>query len=224
MHPTAALDFLSHRMLRFGPGVIIGAGHTVLGKRKIYLSPFFVLLASLFSYSASAFLPGENLLSPLPKGWKVAHTSDQKGISQIMEIVPENQTLQNWRRMITVQNIYSLKNTDPQQFAGRFISSFQATCPKIQVFQSSHDQNASGRPNLRLYLLNPECGKRPAESVLILVLKGNDALHVVQYAWRPTPPTPQELKEGNAYLDRIRFCDTRKGDCEQQLNRVNEKQ
>jgi len=166
-----------------------------------------------------AFSPGENLLTPQPKGWKIGHTSAQKGVSQIMEIVPEDQTVENWKRMITVQTFYKLSKVEPPQFANQMAGLFKTTCPKTVVTRLPQD-GINSRPAARFYFHNPDCGKRPAESLLMLILQGKDALHVVQYAWRPTPPTERELQDAHAYLSKTRICDTRAGDCEDQLNKV----
>ena len=180
-----------------------------------------MVLALCVSCPSWALSPGDNLLTPQPKGWKIGHTNAQKGVSQIMEMVPEGQTVENWNRMITVQIFYTLRNVEPSQFANKMGSSFRQACPKTEVRRVPQDR-INGRPTARFYFHNPECGRRAAESLLMLVLQGNDALHVIQYAWRPAPPTEKELQEANAYLNRIRFCDTRKGDCEDQMNRMGE--
>jgi len=51
-----------------------------------------------------------------------------------------------------------------------------------------------------------ECGARPPESVLAVVIKGRDAMHMIQHAWRPQPPTPEQLRAATADFDRVRLC------------------
>jgi len=166
-----------------------------------------------------AFSPGENLLVAFPKGYKVVFTDAKKGVSQIMELVPEGQTVENWKRMITVQDLYTLSKMDPNQFADLLAARFQKQCPKTEVSKLPQ-ASINNRPAARFYFYNPDCGARPGESIVVQVVQGNGALHSVQYAWRPMPPSEQELQEANAYLDRTGLCDTRLGDCEEKLNRT----
>ena len=46
----------------------------------------------------------------------------------------------------------------------------------------------------------------PPESILAVVIKGADAMHMVQHAWRPTPPTREQLQAARVSFDRVRLC------------------
>lgn len=180
-----------------------------------------LIAASVVPHLAWALYFGENLLTPLPAGWKIGFSQGQKGVSQIMEMVPEDQTVENWKQMITVQIFHTLKDVDPDRFGDQMAAGFQKACPKTQVSWIPQ-KSINDRRAVRFFFYNPDCGGRPAESLLLLVLQGKDALHVVQYAWRPTPPSERQVNEAKSFLDRTRFCDTRKGDCEVQMKRLAE--
>jgi hypothetical protein len=43
------------------------------------------------------------------------------------------------------------------------------------------------------------------ESNLAVMIKGQDAMHMIQHAWRPQPPTREQLQAAMSELDRARL-------------------
>jgi hypothetical protein len=59
---------------------------------------------------------------------------------------------------------------------------------------------------MRVYVHVTECGGRTPESILAVMIKGQDAMHMIQHAWRPQPPTREQLQAAMSDLDRARLC------------------
>ena len=172
-----------------------------------------MLALVLVGWSAVARAQEQSFVVPTPAGFKVAFTNaSPDGAHRIMEFVPDGQTVQDWRQMITVQHLSRLAHVDPLQFAGSWAQKFKAACPAVTASRLPQAP-IDGHEAVRLYLHTPECGGRAPESVLAVVVKGRDGLHMVQHAWRPAPPTRQELDAAATGFDRLRLCDARSPSC-----------
>jgi hypothetical protein len=149
---------------------------------------------------------GQALVVMIPEGFGLAFKHDAPdGSMKMTEYVPAGQTVETWRRMITVQHFPTLAAADPRELASRWSQSLVATCPSAKVSPQSQSV-VNGHLAARVYVYMTECGGRPPESVLALVIKGQDAMHMIQHAWRPVPPTPEELRVAMDDLDRVRLC------------------
>jgi hypothetical protein len=107
--------------------------------------------------------------------------------------------------MITVQHFPKLAGADPLQLAGRWTASLVAACPKAQISRVPQAP-VNGHTAVRVYVHVTECGGRTPESILAVMIKGQDAMHMIQHAWRPQPPTREQLQAAMSDLDRARLC------------------
>jgi hypothetical protein len=141
-----------------------------------------------------------------PAGFAMAFSHVKPdGSMKMMEFVPEGQTVQNWQQMITVQHFPKLAGADPLQVAGRWTERFVAACPKAQISRVAQAP-VNGHAAVRVYVHVTECGGRPPESILAVMIKGQDAMHMIQHAWRPQPPTREQLQAAMREFDRARLC------------------
>ncbi len=157
--------------------------------------------------------PGENLLSAIPLGWKLSAKSSGN-IDRPIEFVTENQSAANWTRLIAVE--IRRDGTSLSEYEQKETNTFRATCPDSQIYPRE-PVTVSGLPAIRFFARAKQCvGATQPESALFLAVRGKDALYVIQLAWRPYPPTENELQAALAYLATVRVCDARAGSCERE--------
>jgi hypothetical protein len=71
----------------------------------------------MLTFAASSQLINENLLVTIPPSYKIDF-KDRKPDRLINEMVPEDQTVDDWSEMVTVQIFYGLKTTS-EEFENR---------------------------------------------------------------------------------------------------------
>ncbi len=157
--------------------------------------------------------PGENLLAATPLGWKLSSKSSGS-VDRPVEFVTENQSVANWTRLITVEirrdgtSLFGYERTET--------SAFRTACPEAQIYPPD-SVTVSGLPASRFFARAKQCvGLSQPESALFLAVRGKDALYAIHLAWRPYPPTENELQAAMAYLATVRVCDTRAGSCQKE--------
>jgi len=170
---------------------------------------FFAALAlALFACvtATRAELVNENLLVSVPPGYKIDF-QDKKPKSLMNEMVPTNETVNDWTEMVTVQIFYNMKAT-PEQFVGKMASGWIQACPG-----ASSKPVASGPENgypAGVWLLS--CPKNPAtgkpEITWVKAVQGNDSFYVVQKAFKFTPSNEQVV-QWMKYLRAVAVCDSR---------------
>lgn len=146
------------------------------------------------------------LLVSTPPGFKLAwNHATPDGSVKMAEFVPEGQTVETWRQMVTVQHFPRLAGADPTALLGSWTQRLTSVCPKAQVSRVPQPP-VNGHSAARVYVHVTDCGTRPAESILAVMISGRDALHMIQHAWRPQPPTREQLEAAMRDLDRARLC------------------
>jgi len=164
------------------------------------------VVAGLVLASAVAALAEQTLQVSTPSGFKMAWShATPDGAMKMMEFVPEEQTVENWQQMITIQHFPKLAGADPLALLSAWTQRLVAVCPKAQISrlpQPPVDGHAAGR----VYVRVAECAARTPESILAVMIKGEDAMHMIQHAWRPQPPSREQLQAAMGGLDRARLC------------------
>jgi len=165
-----------------------------------------VIFVLLLAPPAAAQLVNENLLAGLPPGYKIAF-QDKKDDMLMNEMVPSNQTADNWTEMVTVQIFYGLKGT-PQQFESKVENGWLASCPGASANAVANGIE-NGYPAL-VWLLNcprnPKTGK--PEITWFKAMQGNDSFYVVQKAFR-FAPSKDQINQWMQYLKAVAVCDSR---------------
>ena len=166
-----------------------------------------VLLLILTTSPVFAELKKENLLHGMPDGYKVGHQS-RKGNNLIVEMVPANETVQNWTEMLTVNITFGNLPVTPVKYSELMKDMWGKSCP-----DSGGSMIASGKENgypFAVWILscqhNPSSGK--PEWTLFKAIKGNDSFYVVQKAWR-REPTKNKIKDWMQHLRKVKVCDSR---------------
>jgi len=160
----------------------------------------------------------ERLLFLMPAGEWEAGVVQQAANVTMTEYVPKGQTLQAWSRMTTTQTVTGTKAT-AEQFLSVMFNGFKARarCENgdAKAFRS---EPANGYPSVLGVLICPTYkGATFGEYTMIKVIGGQDAVHVIQRAWRgpayasgaTMPFSAEEGREWIDYLGKISVCDPR---------------
>jgi hypothetical protein len=159
---------------------------------------------------------GENVMALVPSGWKMGFHARQ-GNLQITEFVPEGQTVDNWKSLLTIQIVFGGLSKTPRQVFEEAVALGRRLCPNEEsVLITTGEEN--GYPFalwMQMCRNNPQVNQ--AEVTLFKVIQGNDSFYFVHRAWRmPTvspnqaiPIDPNELVEWGRYMRHVGVCDTR---------------
>ncbi|MGB6538969.1 MAG: hypothetical protein WBF58_23760 [Xanthobacteraceae bacterium] len=163
-------------------------------------------IALLLIRPASARLANENLLVTPPPGYKVDFHTERNNMV-MSEMVPSNETVDDWTEMVTVQIFHGMK-AEPERFKTRLQQRWSAACPG-----ASDAEVTSGIENgypMLLWLLicpqNPGTGK--PEYTWFKAIAGNDSFYLVQKAFK-FEPTKDQVVHWMGYLKTVAVCDTR---------------
>jgi len=150
----------------------------------------------------------ENLLLPVPNGFKAGSNQDQPGVQRMTEYLPLDETFANWSRLITVDVFHRLHSVDPDQLPAGMRPAWKSSCPGAQVDEVAKSTINGYAATLWLFQcpLNPNAGK--PENMWIKVISGADALYAVQYAFHQ-PITDLARTEALTYLNGVTACDSR---------------
>lgn len=158
---------------------------------------------------ASSPIEAENLLQGLPNGFKIAAQSSQ-GTLDTTEMIPQQETLDDWSTMITTQVYHGLKIRADELQAG-LGQQFSQACPGAESQKLLADRANGYEYSLWSHQcpLNPGTGK--PEHMYMKAWEGNDALYVVQYAFRYAPSN-DDITGAATYLTKVMVCDSRVAD------------
>ena len=163
---------------------------------------------SLLVSAGSAQLVNENLVIAFPEGFKVGNEQRADGV-RLSEMIPKNETIDDWTQMVTVQIFFGKPPMTPAEFETTIDMGWKSSCPT-----ASNGHVTNGVENGYGFSLwiescerNPTTGK--PETTLFKAIEGNDSFYLVQKAFR-TKPTVDEIGAATAYLRKIQVCDSRK--------------
>jgi hypothetical protein len=171
-----------------------------------------IILALALCASASAQTPlhDENILTPLPDGFKLAF-QDRQGATAIGELIPVAETVEDWSVMVTTLTFGRVHPPTLDLFADSMSQRYAAACGTQETVRVS-DSPVNGYPSGLWRIVCPmNPGTRKPEYMYMKLIQGDDALYAVQYAYRATP-TVERNAAAEAYLATVIACDTRKPD------------
>src|SRR5580658_2871222 len=154
--------------------------------------------------SVVAALQNENLLAPLPSGFKIGFATE-RGRMTMSEFVPTSDTVDAWSSMITVQIFHGMANADA------LASRWKAACAGGDA-QKIRSGMENGYPvSLWMFAcpLNP--GTKQPENMWLKVISGSDSLYSVQYGYRRALDKDL-IGPAMDYLRQVAVCDTRRAD------------
>jgi hypothetical protein len=155
---------------------------------------------------ALADLENENLLVSVPSGYKIDYQKKQGNVL-MSEMVPVNETVNNWTEMVTVQIFYDLKIA-PEQVRGKLEQGWAGSCPGSQTKLITQGVERS-YPSIMWVMfcpMNPST-KKP-EKTWVRGIQGADSFYLVQKAYKFTPSQEQEA-QWLGFLNGVSVCDSR---------------
>jgi hypothetical protein len=158
----------------------------------------------------------------IPNGWKPAHESKGAG-HYLLEHIPAEQTVQNWRDMVTVQGFQGLAtraNASPRGLLNLLASHIKAKCSTDFIGRALGDRKIDGA-DASIALIG--CGRlaqdQPgglkageSEVAAYVAIKGSNDMYVVHKSFRGKPTSgdafPAELLQLLVLsLQPIKLCD-----------------
>jgi hypothetical protein len=137
--------------------------------------------------SAKAVIPiySQKLAFRLPTSWKNA-LQDQKPNMFILEFTPQNENIDSWKNLLTIQGFENLAGrVSPERFITDTANRFKTICGKDFVFDNLGATTVDGFKAHRAIL---GCSKIPnqnfSEVAYWLVIQGSKDIYVVQKAIR----------------------------------------
>jgi hypothetical protein len=165
-----------------------------------------ISLICLAATSARAQLANETLLVGLPAGYKVGFQA-KNAKTQITEYVPQNEDVEGWTQMVTVQIFFGAHFT-PAEFEQTISESWKRACPEA-VSAHISDGAENNYPFsfwLETCANNPKTGK--PEMTWMKGIAGRDSFYLVQKAFK-YEPGKDEISAATQYLRGVQVCDTR---------------
>jgi hypothetical protein len=157
---------------------------------------------------AQTGLQDENLLTPMPPGFKL---SWQTPDGHMQAFVRPPDTLETWSTLITIQIIRGLSNMNPDGFADRLATHWTSGCPGGSG-QKVRGGNENGFPIvLWVYLCPLDPATHKPETMFLKAISGADSLYVTQYDVREAASKEMAVP-ATAFLGKVMACDTRRAD------------
>ena len=152
-------------------------------------------------------MENENLLVNVPPGFKIDYHAEQ-GSMIINEMVPENESVNDWTTLVTVQIFLGEKNNTPEQFQENLTQSWFNACQNSESYPVTDGfENGYDFVLWMLYCpLNPST--QQVEYAYIKAIQGNDSFYDVQVAFR-YEPSEEDVTYWMNYLRDVIVCDSR---------------
>ena len=143
-----------------------------------------------------------------PNGYKLGFTDSSNEI-YTQEWIPNGETIKDWSRMMTVQVLYNYNTKSTlKNFVDRFIGIIVDFCDEGRGLEISSGEEYGYSYNYFMTI----CGKNPntkkPEYTMIKVISGNDALYLIQKAWR-YEPTNSQIQDWSKLVSKVFLCDSR---------------
>lgn len=158
-----------------------------------------------------ATLHGENLLQPLPPGFKIAN-EQAEGHASLTEMVPDNESADQWTRMVTTQVYRGLNDASFfAKYKDQMKDRWSKACDVADTRPFSDGSENGYATHVWLQVCAFKDKQKQPEVTLFKFIQGRDATYVVQMAFHFQPAKAQ-LAESMTYLGKVTVCDTRQDD------------
>ncbi len=153
---------------------------------------------------------GEVLLQKVPQGFKVA-SQQASADAQVQELIPGDQTLDNWTEMVTTQIFFGKGGWASEKVVALIADQVAAACPDLR--RGTPVQSQANNYTTTFLVLqcpnNPKTNK--PEYIFLRGIQGKDSFYTIEMAYR-TPPRKGDPDTPDTYLTAIKLCDTRSKD------------
>lgn len=158
----------------------------------------------------------EDLNVPIPPLWKLAfRRRDELSRTAIFEMLPEKETLKDWRSMITVQLLFGDVRPTPEELLNGARELRQELCGSDQE-SVILDRGATVLAGTVLLVCERVPKTDYAEVTLAKAIAGRSYLYYVHLGWRTSPgdrgtvlkAMDEKIVQGRKFLDSVRLCDS----------------
>lgn len=166
------------------------------------------LIIALVAQVAWGQSQGENILRIRPAGYKIDY-EDRQGDRFLVEMVPLDESVNNWTEMVSIQIFFGNKSMTPRQFYHWMQERSRKSCKDSEV-SSVVEDSEDGYDFARFVWhcpLNPSTGK--LERTFYKAIKGNEHFYIVTKAFK-FDPSEDQIAKWDEYLRSVKVCDTRK--------------
>jgi hypothetical protein len=152
-------------------------------------------------------LINENLLVEIPTGFKIDYETKQDNMI-ITEMVSEDESVNDWTTLVTVQIFLGMTGTTPDQYQENMTQSWSNVCANSESYPvASGDENGYPFALWQLYCpINPST--QIVEYTYMKAIQGNDSFYLIQVAFR-FEPSNDEVTQWMNYMREVIVCDTR---------------
>ncbi len=167
-------------------------------------------LLAFVASPAFAQLQAENIIMNLPADFKIGF-HDKNASDEIWEMVPSGQTVQDWKVMVTLNVLRAKPIRTAEALEKTMQENWMQACPDGSYAHiNAGVENGYGYSFWLLSCPKTEVTNGP-ETAFMKAISGNDALYLVQKAFRHDP-TDAEIVEWSKTASTIHVCDTRLAD------------
>jgi hypothetical protein len=162
-------------------------------------------------------LEGEQLYVLPPQGWVPAF-HDAQGNVELVEMVPQGQSMSDWSEMLMVQLINGKPNQTPEEVLKAQQEQIKQACE-----DSGFGAVSAGMENgydMAMQAMACTKSKKYAKGELNLfkVIRGHERLYILNRAWRGEPfdkahlpVSPETTKSWLTFMSQALVCDSRDG-------------
>jgi hypothetical protein len=165
------------------------------------------LFAFAYPVALHAELQNENILIPLPNGFKVGWETVRNGM-KMTEFIPATETVDDWSRMVTEQIFYGRGRGDPDALPAGMVARWNSGCPGGSGQRAVRTQENGYSVSVWMFNCpnNPATGK--PENMWMKAVAATDSLYIVQYAYR-SALSKELVTPAMSYLRSVLVCDKR---------------
>jgi hypothetical protein len=179
---------------------------------KIVSGAALLLLASMLPGLAA--MQGENLLVPPLQGWQEAYKASGNG-KNMVEYVPNGQTVDSWNEMTTIEVFLRAGGYDPDKLEQKVADGFRLNCEALHVEDLGGGTTNGLKAKRWLTYCSKVKGLGVGEITYFQAISGKANFYLIQRIWRGAPfdlthppVTPAKLKEWEQYMNGLAVCDS----------------
>jgi hypothetical protein len=146
---------------------------------KIIISLLIFLFLLPAAAEESTTETAEKLNYFVPEGFKIIYQNKDAN-SEIIEIISEAESLDNWSRMITIQTFSDSDNYDPEKFILDISRVAEDQCGSVQVEPVTTARQNGFFFSHKVIMCSPNIKTNMAEILNIKAIKGEESFFVAQ--------------------------------------------
>lgn len=173
--------------------------------------------SALFAASAAVAATDVDIMIPAPQGFKVAH-QQQTDTQRIIELIPGNETLENWTDMISYHAARIPGGRKPEDLFAFLEGKYRELCREV-VVKAPVRRTVNGYASVIGDLGCAGKSDKPGEGeyTRFLIIATDKGIHQVQRAWRgrayagKAPLSGAQLAEWDRFFNGLGICRPKPG-------------